>query len=166
MLTDAGWDFNYTCKFLGTQGAAKFRDWIKKAVASNQAYDRFAHDVLTGSGSNLDNPPASYYKVLRSAGVEVVGAAQDGIEGVHTVLQQKPDLVLMDCNIPVMSGIDAARRILSSYPVCIVMLSGYSTDHQEERALEAGICAYLHKPVTGDTLLPALEAAYSRYQSP
>jgi hypothetical protein len=54
-------------KFLGVQGAAKFREWIRKAVATNMPYDRFVHSVLTGSGSNVDNPPASYYKVLRKA---------------------------------------------------------------------------------------------------
>jgi hypothetical protein len=53
-------------KFLGEQGAGQFRGWIKKAVASNMPYDQFVRAVLTGSGSNLDNPPASYYKVLRT----------------------------------------------------------------------------------------------------
>jgi hypothetical protein len=54
-------------KFLGVPGAGKFREWIKKAVASNMPYDKFVHAVLTGNGSNIDNPPASYYKVLRTA---------------------------------------------------------------------------------------------------
>jgi hypothetical protein len=51
--------------FLGKGGAEAFRKWIQKAVADNMPYDRFAHAILTGSGSNLDNPPASYYKILR-----------------------------------------------------------------------------------------------------
>lgn len=53
-------------KFLGVQGATKFREWIRSAVADNVPYDRFVHSVLLGSGSNLENPPASYYKVLRT----------------------------------------------------------------------------------------------------
>jgi hypothetical protein len=53
-------------KFLGVEGATAFRAWIRKAVVANMPYDKFAHAILTGSGSNLDNPPASYYKVLRS----------------------------------------------------------------------------------------------------
>jgi hypothetical protein len=52
-------------KFLGEQGAAKFRDWIRNVVATNTPYDKFVYAVLTASGPNLDNPPASYYKVLR-----------------------------------------------------------------------------------------------------
>ena len=52
-------------KFLGEQGAKAYRAWIRKAVAENMPYDQFAHTILTASGSNLDNPPASYYKILR-----------------------------------------------------------------------------------------------------
>ncbi len=52
-------------KFLGVEGAAAFRKWIRDEVAKNTPYDQFAHKVLTASGSNRDNPPASYYKILR-----------------------------------------------------------------------------------------------------
>ncbi len=52
-------------KYLGTEGAVMFRDWIRKEVAANTPYDEFARKVLTASGSNKDNPPASYFKVLR-----------------------------------------------------------------------------------------------------
>jgi WD40 repeat protein/mono/diheme cytochrome c family protein len=52
-------------KYLGTQGAALFRDWIRKNVASNRPYDEFAFEVLTASGSNKAHPAASYYKILR-----------------------------------------------------------------------------------------------------
>ncbi len=53
-------------KFLGEEGAKLFRDWIRKEVATNTPYNQFAHKVLTASGSNRENPPASYYKVLRT----------------------------------------------------------------------------------------------------
>ena len=52
-------------KFLGPEGAKNFRQWIRKQVAANRPYDEFCHAVLTASGSNKENPPASYYKVLR-----------------------------------------------------------------------------------------------------
>ncbi len=52
-------------KFLGEKGAAAFRDYIRNAVASNKPYDKFVYDILTASGSNLDHPAASYFKVLR-----------------------------------------------------------------------------------------------------
>jgi hypothetical protein len=52
-------------KFLGEKGAAAFRAYIKKAVEENKPYDKFVYEILTASGSNVENPAASYFKVLR-----------------------------------------------------------------------------------------------------
>ncbi len=52
-------------KFLGKEGAEAFRGWIRKQVDDNVPYDQFARSILTASGSNKDNPPASYFKILR-----------------------------------------------------------------------------------------------------
>jgi mono/diheme cytochrome c family protein len=52
-------------KFLGTEGSAAFRKWIKDEIAKNTPYDQFAREILTATGSNKDNPPASYFKILR-----------------------------------------------------------------------------------------------------
>ena len=52
-------------KFLGEEGAAALRNWIKERIAQNQPYDQFARDVITASGSNIENPPAAYWKVNR-----------------------------------------------------------------------------------------------------
>ncbi|MFM8274021.1 MAG: DUF1549 domain-containing protein, partial [Gemmata sp.] len=53
-------------KFLGDVGAKAFRQWIRDAVAENRPYDKFAYQILTAAGSNVDNPPAAYYKTLRT----------------------------------------------------------------------------------------------------
>ncbi|QDU27973.1 hypothetical protein ETAA8_30650 [Anatilimnocola aggregata] len=52
-------------KFLGEEGSVALRNWIKDAIAANKPYDQFAREVLTARGSNIENPPAAYYKVLR-----------------------------------------------------------------------------------------------------
>jgi hypothetical protein len=52
-------------KFLGGKGAQVFRDWIKQAVADNMPHNKFAFELLTASGSNLESPAAAYFKVLR-----------------------------------------------------------------------------------------------------
>jgi Protein of unknown function (DUF1553)/Protein of unknown function (DUF1549) len=52
-------------KFLGEEGAASLRNWIKERIAENQPYDAFAREILTASGSNVDNPPAAYWKIIR-----------------------------------------------------------------------------------------------------
>ncbi len=53
-------------KFLGEQGAFALRGWIKQAISANMPYDKFVYDILTAKGSTLENPPAAYYKVLRT----------------------------------------------------------------------------------------------------
>jgi WD40 repeat protein len=53
-------------KFLEVEGSEKFRHWIRQAIAENRPYDQFAREILTASGSNNENPPASYYKILRT----------------------------------------------------------------------------------------------------
>jgi hypothetical protein len=52
-------------KFLGVKGAEAFRGWVRAAVAKNMPYDQFCYQLLTGSGSNMANPAASYFKILR-----------------------------------------------------------------------------------------------------
>lgn len=53
-------------KFLGKEGAAKFKDWIRNSFATNKPYDKFVYEILTATGSNRENPAASYYKILRT----------------------------------------------------------------------------------------------------
>jgi hypothetical protein len=52
-------------KFLGEEGSIALRNWIKDSIASNKPYNQMAYEVLTARGSNLDNPPAAYWKILR-----------------------------------------------------------------------------------------------------
>lgn len=53
-------------KFLGVEGSEKFRSWIRSAVAENRPYDQFVREIITATGSNRENPAASYFKVLRT----------------------------------------------------------------------------------------------------
>jgi WD40 repeat protein/mono/diheme cytochrome c family protein len=52
-------------KFLGVEGSVAFRNWIRAQVSGNTPYDKLARSVLTASGSNRENPAASYFKILR-----------------------------------------------------------------------------------------------------
>jgi hypothetical protein len=52
-------------KFLGESGAVALRNWIQDCVANNVPYDQMVRDILTASGSTIENPPAAYWKVLR-----------------------------------------------------------------------------------------------------
>ena len=53
-------------KFLGDRGAAVLRSWIRQAIAENRPYDQFAYELLTARGSNMENPAAAYFKILRT----------------------------------------------------------------------------------------------------
>jgi hypothetical protein len=63
-------------KFLGEQGAAALRGYLRKAVADNMPYDKLVYGILNASGSTLDNPPAAYYKILREPGLLVENTTQ------------------------------------------------------------------------------------------
>jgi len=102
-------------------------------------------------------------KLLRSEGIKVVGTASDGQEGVELVLKERPDFVLMDIRMPVMDGLEATERILAEYRVCIVMLTAFSDEAYRQQATELGACAYVLKPVTVETLMPQLKAAYHKF---
>ncbi|WP_165072666.1 DUF1549 domain-containing protein [Paludisphaera rhizosphaerae] len=63
-------------KFLGVEGAAAFRDWIRTQVVADVPYDEFARKVVTAAGSNKANPAASYYKILREPGATMENTTQ------------------------------------------------------------------------------------------
>jgi response regulator NasT len=91
-------------------------------------------------------------RILRSAGMQLVGMATSGPEGVELALQERPDVILMDINMPGdYNGLEAARRILEEYRTCILMLTAY-TDYAEQ-AKEIGAQGYVIKPIDRMTLL-------------
>ncbi len=104
-------------------------------------------------------------KILTREGLNVVGAAMSGSEGVAVILREQPDLVLMDIQMPgAYDGLEAARRILAERSVCIVMLTAFSDERYRDQARQVGACGYVVKPVDKETLLPQLEAAFKAYR--
>src|SRR5690349_12229593 len=79
-------------------------------------------------------------KMLRNTGAAIVGTAANGRAGVEVVLRERPDIVLMDIQMPLMNGLDAAEEILSHLCVCILMLSAYSDAECQHRARNIGAC--------------------------
>ncbi len=103
-------------------------------------------------------------KTCLLAGMQVVGMAGDGEQGVQQVLQTRPDLVLMDIKMPILDGLSAAARILQELSVCVVLFTAYDLEDYQEQAEALGTCGYIFKPVSANSLIPQLEAAYTRFQ--
>jgi DNA-binding NarL/FixJ family response regulator len=78
--------------------------------------------------------------------LEVVGEASNGAEAVKLAAKLRPQVIVMDCQLPEMSGLDATRKILQSHPeTAILMLSMHSEDTLVRQALEAGARGYVLK---------------------
>ena len=98
--------------------------------------------------------------LLSMAGYEMV-EAHDGAEGVAKAAEHKPDLILMDIQMPVMDGYEATRRIkadpaLKSIPIIVV--TSYALSGDEEKARRAGCDDYVAKPFSPRALLAKIKA--------
>jgi DNA-binding NarL/FixJ family response regulator len=96
-------------------------------------------------------------------GFDVVGEAETGEDSVAMAAELRPDLVLMDVNLPGINGLDATRQILAaSDTVVVLLLSTYEEAEYAPRAAECGAAAYLPKSSFGpDRLEEAWTAASS-----
>ena len=97
-------------------------------------------------------------------GFEVVGEVETGEDSVTSARELRPDLVLMDVNLPGISGLDATREILAevdgSRPVVVLVLSTYEADEYAPRAAEAGAAGFISKSeFSPDRLTEAWAAA-------
>ena len=98
--------------------------------------------------------------------IDVIGSASDGEEAVARVVQERPDVVLMDVSMPGISGMEAARRLLAAAPETrVVMLTSFSQRDVIVESFDAGAVGYLLKDAEPDELLRGIEAA-ARGESP
>ena len=89
--------------------------------------------------------------------VEVVGTASNGQDAVDLATALAPDLTLMDISMPVLDGIEAARRIRLAHPsACILILTGSSIATDIDRARQAGVAGFLTKDRLGTQLVDAI----------
>jgi len=92
--------------------------------------------------------------VRMTPGFELTGEAASGEEAVERVATLEPDLVLMDINMPGISGIESTRRIMAAHPeVRVVLLSTYREDDLPADARDCGAAAYVNKDEFGPEVL-------------
>ncbi len=103
------------------------------------------------------------HKILRAAACTVVGEAHNGAQAVALVERLRPDIILMDIDMPKLNGIDAARQIQKLQPTPIILLTVHDTPELIERAREAGVVAYLVKPPDANEIIRTIKIAMSRF---
>jgi DNA-binding NarL/FixJ family response regulator len=92
--------------------------------------------------------------------MQLAGEARDGSQAIELVEATRPDVVLMDIQMPEMDGIEATRRLRAMYPTLpILVLTSFSDDARLYSALRAGASGYLLKDVSGDQLVQAIRGA-------
>ena len=91
--------------------------------------------------------------------LEVVGEASNGEEAVQLAQKLQPQVIVMDCQLPEMTGLEATRAILRSHPdTAILMLSMHSEDTLVRQALEAGARGYVLKSAIDLDLANAIKS--------
>lgn len=95
---------------------------------------------------------------------KVVGTASNGREGVEMAKELKPDIVIMDINMPDMDGLEAASRITKAVPtIGVIMMSVQDDPDYMQRAMLAGARFFLSKPVNMDQLYNTIRNVYAQY---
>jgi len=111
---------------------------------------------------SLVEDDASYREMLAehldySAGFQCISQYSDPKQAIPHLLEEKPDVILMDLQLPGMSGIDCIATLRSAWPACqAIMLTVFEQDEQVFQALAAGACGYLVKRTPPARILSAI----------
>ncbi|MBN1874593.1 MAG: hybrid sensor histidine kinase/response regulator [Anaerolineae bacterium] len=102
-------------------------------------------------------------QLLEERGYTIVGEAQDGLQALELTINLKPDVIVMDIQMPDMNGLQAMRRINQVHPTPVVILTAYETSDLMHEAVASGAGAYVVKPSTGRELERAITVAMARF---
>jgi two-component system, cell cycle response regulator DivK len=98
-------------------------------------------------------------RILEHNSYEVIHAS-NGEEAIELILEEKPDLILMDIQLPGMDGLDTTKEIRKSKidgKIPIVALTSYAMSGDREKSLEAGCTGYIEKPIDPETFITEIE---------
>ena len=102
---------------------------------------------------------SSLRALLEDAGYSVIGDASNGLDLVRLCKDEKPDIVIVDIEMPIMDGIRAARELTEgNLTKCVIVLTSFDDAEYIQGAIDAGASGYLTKPVSADVLSPTIES--------
>jgi two-component system, response regulator PdtaR len=101
--------------------------------------------------------------LLKSLGFEIIGPCKNGEEAVEKVREERPDIALLDIQMPVMNGMQAAQIIFHEHDIPVVMLTAYSDDSFLRNSIAAGVFGYLLKPASSEQISAGLSVAWQRF---
>ena len=94
--------------------------------------------------------------------IKVVGEAADGEVAIEMAYEVKPQVILMDINLPTINGLQVTRKIKSQLPdVKVIMITGYDDAEQVFHALRAGASAYCPKDITPEALIAVVYSVFN-----
>ncbi|SHI96007.1 pilus assembly protein CpaE [Clostridium cavendishii DSM 21758] len=103
---------------------------------------------------------------LQKENIEVVGEADNGEEVLKLIPKIKPDVVLMDINMPILNGLEATERITTEYPyVMVIIMSVQAESEYLKKAMFHGAKEYIIKPFNYDSLIETIETTYQKYKT-
>jgi len=97
--------------------------------------------------------------LLRKNGFEVVGEAGNGDRAIELAVKLKPDLVLMDIEMPKLNGFKASEVIGRQLDIPVLLIIAYSQKEFIEKSRQDNIMGYLVKPISENSLIPAMMIA-------
>ena len=130
--------------------------------------DLSIHRVAKGRVLIVDDAPDTLdiiQKLLSYEGYDVI-TVPTGEEGVKSVEEDKPDVVLLDINLPGIDGTEALRRIRRINPLqCVVMLTAFATVDNAIRALKEGATDFIKKPFENEHLIHIVNQGLEKYRT-
>jgi len=115
----------------------------------------------------VDDHAQSRAAVAEAVGLQggtVVGNGSRVEDAVRLVDKHRPDVLLLAVGLPDGDGVDAAKQVMTALPCPIVLLTSHADTEVASRAVDAGVLAFLVKPLRAEELGPALDVAVSRFR--
>lgn len=102
-------------------------------------------------------------EMLEDAGYDVVAEGENGEQAIELARKYSPDVIVMDVKMPVMDGISASKVIADEEIAPVILLTAFSQEDIVDKATDAGVIAYLVKPIREEQLFPAIRVAVQRF---